>query len=228
MTSIKYRYAIDSNQKVVDAFYLDRNEIKDLIFRCLGCGNILTPVLGQKRRKHFRHKADMEINCSPETYLHKLAKTRFYEVYQECLKQELPFIIEYQVNEICTRYKSDYLVACEYGKSTRQFDLTQYFRSISLEKREDIFIPDVLLTSDSEIKLFVEIFLSHESTLDKIQSGYRIIELDISSEDDINLIDQKHISENDSVKFYNFKREFERWLSLMKNWRNYQWFIMKW
>lgn len=209
MSSIKYRYAADNNEQIVDVFSLKRDETRNSTFWCLGCDNILVPVLGEKRSKHFRHKADTEVSCSLETYLHKLAKTKFYEIYQLCLKQSLPFKIEYQVDEICTGYKSDYSFLCERGKATKQFDLTKYFPFIQLEKKEGKFVPDVLLISNKKEKLFVELAVTHEATQEKIQSGYRIIELNISSEDDIKVIDQRHIIENQSAKFFKFKRQFE-------------------
>jgi hypothetical protein len=205
---IKYRYALDTDSKTVDVCALESNkETRSTNFTCLGCGNTLVPVIGEKRRKHFRHKADTEVLCSPETYLHKLAKTRFYEVYNKCLQEFLPFIIEYEGNEMCNLLEEDYLITCQWGKSLKSFDLTKYFNKIDLEIREDSFIPDILLTAKNGEKIFVEIAVQHESTVKKKNSGYRIIEINIQSEDNIESIDKRFLSE-DTCVFYNFKQDF--------------------
>ena len=208
MAFIKYRYALDTDNKTVDVCALESNkETRSTNFTCLGCGNALLPVIGEKRRKHFRHKVDIEILCSSETYLHKLAKNRFYEVYNKCLQECLPFTIEYQANDICNFLKEDYLITCQWGKSLKSFDLTKYFKKIELEVRENSFIPDILLTAQNGEKIFVEIAVQHKSTLNKKNSRYRIIEINIQSEDDIESVDERFLSE-DTCIFYNFKQDF--------------------
>ena len=112
---IKYQYAIDSNDKTINVENLYASaEIRKEVFRCLSCNNILIPVLGEKRRKHFRHKLDVQLNCSPETYLHKLAKLKFYEVYNNCLKHNEPFWIELEISQICNYYQADFLQSCNF------------------------------------------------------------------------------------------------------------------
>lgn len=68
--NIKYRYAADDDDKVLDI--LSEQVIKGKDYTCLSCGGTLRPVKGEERQHHFRHK--IQTNCSPETYLHNLAK----------------------------------------------------------------------------------------------------------------------------------------------------------
>ena len=200
---IKYRYAYSLTNQIIDVNKLSRQkETYSKTFRCLGCDEILTPVIGEKRRKHFRHKVDL--NCSPETYLHKLAKGRFYETYNECLQENKPFLIVLNQDKICNYYESDFNYYCVLGNRSETFDLTKYFRKIHIEKREDSFIPDLLLISVKGEKLFIEIAVTHQSSTAKISSNYRIIEIDIKEESDIAIIESRMISQGRAI-FYNFK-----------------------
>ena len=102
MKDIEYQYAINSIGKIVNAVDLIASiEVRSKTYKCLSCGNILIPVLGEKIKKHFRHKADIQVQCSPETYLHKLGKSRFYDIYNSCLDEKLPFWIEIEVKQKC-------------------------------------------------------------------------------------------------------------------------------
>ena len=201
---IRYRYAYNSVGKTIDVNELpkERDTYKEK-FECLGCNNILTPVLGEKRRKHFRHKVD--VDCSPETYLHKLAKTKFYEVYIDCLQQNKSFLITIEQEQICNYFESDFLYHCHLGDKPQTFDLTKFFRKIYVEEKEDSFIPDLLLVSDKGDKLFIEIAVTHQSTEAKINSEYRLIEIDITEEDDLEIISSKKLACGEKVSFFNFK-----------------------
>ena len=82
---ITYKFAYDYEQNTIDIKTLSKaNRIEK--FTCLSCGNELIPILGEIKEHHFRHKVIVENNCSQETYLHKLAKNKFYETYDKCLK----------------------------------------------------------------------------------------------------------------------------------------------
>lgn len=203
---LKYRYAENSNNKIVDVTKLQKQNLdKNEVFKCIGCSNILIPVLGQKRQKHFRHKID--IDCQPETYLHKLAKIKFYEVYTLCLLQGEPFLITLEQKQICNHYQNEFLFCCDFNESQPTFDLTKYFQKINLEKRENEFIPDLLLTSKQGDKLFVEIAVTHRVSKEKENSRYKIIELDIASEKDLQIIESKNIEQGEKARLFNFKNQ---------------------
>lgn len=94
MSIIQYQYGLDQNGKTINIEDLSQSkEVRQQTFKCLACDNILIPVLGLKRTKHFRHKPDVEIKCSNETYLHQLAKLRFYEVYKKRVEKHQLFWI---------------------------------------------------------------------------------------------------------------------------------------
>ncbi|MGB3208083.1 MAG: hypothetical protein WBB28_24125 [Crinalium sp.] len=211
MSTIKYQYGLDLKGQTINIEDLrPSKEVREQIFRCLGCNNILVAVLGEKRRKHFRHKSDVEVNCSPETYLHKLAKSRFYEIYNHCIEKNKPFWISFEITKTCTHYLDDFLQTCEWKKEQVKFDLTKYFDRVLLQPKEGGFIPDLLLFSnkykEDKDKIFVEIAVTHQATKEKLQSGYRIIEINISEDQDIQIIDEQSLSESEQVKFINFKR----------------------
>lgn len=203
---IKYQFAYDLERNVVNINDLSKEcKNKSDKFLCLSCENELVTVLGEKRRKHFRHKVITEINCSPETYLHKLAKLKFYEVYQNCLEKKQPFIIKIIMDRVCDFYEKDFLQTCKIPPRFFEFDLTQEFKNIFLEKRVDSFIPDILLTSSEDKKLFIEIAVTHKSEKEKIKSN-QVIEFLIGSEEDIQLIESCLFEESEKISFFNFNR----------------------
>lgn len=201
---IKYKFGYDSHGNVIDIFTLSKTNKKDFgPFHCLSCERELVPVLGTKRKPHFRHKVTTDINCAPETYLHKLTKLKFIEVYEKCLNEGKPFNISFEMQRKCNYYESAFLHVCHLQPDFEQFDLTKYFTKFSLESRESSFIPDVLLESKKGDKLFFEVFVTHRSSLDKLASNYRVIELHVKSEEDVKILDSCTLKESDNVKFYN-------------------------
>ncbi|MGB3205105.1 MAG: hypothetical protein WBB28_08965 [Crinalium sp.] len=206
MSTIKYQYGLDLNGQTINIEDLSQSQkVKKEIFRCLGCNNILVAVLGEKRKKHFRHKSDVEVNCSRETYLHKLAKLSFQEVYNNCLQESKPFWISFEINKTCNHYLEDFLQTCDWKTDQEKFDLTKYFKNVVLEKKEGCFIPDLRLSNDKGDKIFVEIAVTHQATKEKLQSPYRIIEINIDEEKDIQIINDRSLLESEKVKFINFK-----------------------
>ena len=146
------------------------------------------------------------MSCSLETYLHQVGKQLFYETYQSCLNSERLFDIIFERPRLCDRCEQT--SACEMSSRPFSYSLTNSFKNISLEKRDDIFIPDILLKTESGEKLYVEIVVTHYSTQDKMSSGVRLIEIKIESEDDFALIRSCKLSEEDNrVKFINFDRK---------------------
>ena len=80
-----YNFAKDETGAVTDIATIDESSRHRSKFFCIGCGEEMVPVLGQRRRHHFRHKS-LTVNCSYETYLHQLGKekfkkTTFVEIY---------------------------------------------------------------------------------------------------------------------------------------------------
>jgi len=202
---IKYQYAKDKNGNLIDINNLNEKNRNNVSYFCIGCGNELIARLGKIKVHHFSHKK--EVNCSGETYLHLLGKQLLYDNYLECLKTNVPFNIEFYQKRVCNHYEQDLGVKCNLEKSIVKFDLTQHFDKISIEEREGSFIADIMLTSKSgKDKIFIEIAVTHLSTEQKLNSKYRIIEINIDSEEDFEPIKSKLLSINNSkIKFKNFK-----------------------
>lgn len=202
MRPIRYRYGVDQHGVIVDVFELQEEDRADFV--CLGCEKIIRPVLPQTdRQKHFRHKR--EIECSEETYLHRAGKLLFERTYRNCLEKNEPFYVHYEVPRICEGCS---LGPCDQEGASHQFDLTSVFKSIQSEKRDDGFIPDLLLTTDKGEKLYIEIAVTHVSPLDKIDSNARIIEFYINEEEDFEYLKKTTVRYNDHfLQFYNFKPE---------------------
>lgn len=195
---IKYQYALDGSRTIDIS---SDNVVRGKEYTCLSCDNVLIPVLGEIRQKHFRHK--IQVDCSTETYLHNLAKRIFFQTYNECLDNNRPYIIEYCVPVHCNACKE--YGPCEIGHELKRTDLTKHFKEAFLESRDDEFIPDILLKSGSE-SLYVEIAVTHFVEENKASSGIRIIEIAVNNESDVELIISCQISEHDDrVNIRNFR-----------------------
>lgn len=201
---IKYKFAKNQNKELIKINDLTIENKKKNTFYCISCGNELIARLGKVKTHHFAHKN--KFNCSDETYLHLLGKEVFYEKYVSCLQMKKPFNIEIHQNKTCNYYEQDYGHKCSLDNCLSKFDLTQFFDKITLEKREDSFIVDILLSSSkNKEKIFVEIAVTHFSTEKKLNSGYKIIEIAIEHDDDLKPISNALLSvSNSKIKFKNF------------------------
>lgn len=202
VTSIQYRYAYNANSAIIDVSQLERSEVRGESFTCISCGNPLVAKLGEIKQKHFCHKQVQ--NCSPETYLHKLAKETFAKEYQACLKDGEPFYIELNLQRICNTYEETEGTCCP-DRVDRIFDLTQRYKAVEIEARQGEFIPDILLKDESgEKTLFIEIAVTHKASEKKQASQEKIIEISIQDEEDISLFKKRLISCHDpKIKFIN-------------------------
>lgn len=207
-----YSYALDSESHLIK---IDDAE-KGNEYRCPNCKEIMIVREGKERKKHYAHKNTE--NCSYETYLHKIAKRRICE----CFNESAHFMIQYQSKVRCN-------VDCPLGakqpcewNDINDFDLKQYYDECEEEKQVDDFRADLLI-SNSKIKnrepILIEIWVTHRSTEEKLNSGLRIIEIHIEYEEDIdqivdtssiiqNEVQRKawgEVKQNDKIQFYNFK-----------------------
>lgn len=85
-------------------------------------------------------------------------------------------------------------------------------------------MPDLILRSSSAPNrepVFLEIYVTHKSTEEKLKSGYRIIEIPITSEEDIsNIVEtmslkgedssvkQDEYNKTENIRFYNFNKKY--------------------
>ncbi len=207
---IKYLYALDNDGKSICISDLNEKNRKYSEFRCICCGDKLIPRLGEIKKHHFAHKS--ELNCSYETYLHKLGKIMFMNEYQYCLNNNSPFWIDYVEENYCVSCHDNYGRQCFLDSQTKKFDLTKTHKIILMEQKNGDFIPDLTLkSSKQENDIFVEIAVTHKSEHKKLTSGIRIIELNIKHEDDlIFLKDHDLKAENTLLKFINFRTSLKK------------------
>lgn len=192
----RYRYAL-CDGRVVNIDDVTKESRKTSKFTCIGCGREMVACLGEVREHYFRHKNNE--NCSNETYLHNLAKRRIKEIFD----QEAPFYIYYKAINSCDLFGTCKLHRCE-NFFWQTIDLKEYFDTCELEKPYDGFRPDLLLSNSGfpSRKLFIEIHVRNKCTPEKIESGIKIIEIDVFNERTAIYPFHEQLP---NVHFYNFK-----------------------
>lgn len=202
---IKYQSAFKSSGELIHIDDIDNaNDIHKEKYKCISCEKELIAKLGKSRKHHFAHK--VELTCSEETYLHKLGKKMFFDEYSKCLEENKPFNIELHQNRICNKCEIEFDKICHLEPTSKTFDLTKYFDQIQLEVKEANFIPDLMLSGkQTKEKIFVEIAVTHSSSIEKLFSGYKIIEFKIDKENDLDVISSCNLSvHHPLISFRNF------------------------
>lgn len=196
---IKYRFALNENGQTVCADDIAGQLVVDK-YSCVGCGNpLIAKVNGEKVKPHFAHKVQVE--CSGETYLHKLGKAAFVETYKKCLEEGEPFKIRLRSAKTCTKFYPAIMTGCSLGEVEKEYDLTGYYQHVEVEKRDGQFIPDVLLVSKTrpDETIYIEIAYTHFLSEQKERSHKRIIEIPIESEEDVEKIRRANLSANEAL-----------------------------
>lgn len=108
----------------------------------------------------------------------------------------------------CNRYYKELGTTCR-TETESDVDLTKYFNKIYMERPYEGFTPDILLSSEVRKEvLFVEIAVTHRCDNAKIESGKRIIEINISDEDDFSAVLSCRLSDQaPNINTYNFKKK---------------------
>ena len=228
MAEVKYKYAFIDGDKDVpisidDITIEDRNRYK---YRCIGCGHEIWPRAIDSKHKsaHFYHKEKLE--CSGETYLHQLAKLRIKQKFEDFSS---PFIIQLNGTITCSNKNNCPLYDISICRTERQqltpIDLHCFYDTCVEEKRvEDkkhrVFIADLLLyhSQKQTPPILIEINVNHKCEQEKIDSKFKIIELDIKNEEDIDyfvthpfiqpILFNAH-DNKPSIRFYNFQPKDE-------------------
>lgn len=203
---IKYSYAYDENNNIVNISDTSKHQRAEKKYYCISCGSEMTPRLGDINSHHFAHKNTQE-NCSGETYLHKLAK----KLIRENFIKTSSFILTLLQKELCSQkyncklFDENICYNCNY----RPFNLKEFYDTCEEEKQICNFIADLLFCNSNKKgrdPILIEIKVSHECTLEKINSGLRIIEIPIKTENDIiELMKNNTLNYNNEYKYYNFR-----------------------
>lgn len=212
LDTVQYGSALlDDTQHVVSIANLNKVESNSHLFRCPHCGEKMYPTFGPKNVPHFRHIGQ---KCQYSSYLHDLAKSIFKEEFERCLRDKIPFILE-----LHTPTKCDCDCLAKGKKECKRFDsiivdLAKLYTSIILEQRilfdDHARRPDILLKSDDGQQLWIEIWVTHETELNKRKEG-QIVELKINSEKDLIQFRNHHItqSEDNDLAVRTFNVEYD-------------------
>ena len=197
---IKYHYALNDKGQVIDIADVTENDRRTKYY-CLNCGDEMRPRLGAKNAHHFAHKSTTP-DCNPETYLHKLAKYKIKEKFDS----GIPFEISIRQTsgcidkKHCPFHKADECRAEDY----RTYDLHKNYDTCLEEQVIGNYRADLLLTSSAKPDtppILIEILVTHKCEEKKINSGKKIIEIQIKKEEDIANILQSTITETEKYSF---------------------------
>ena len=187
---LKYKYAYDEKGNEVNILNVPLEGHLKRIFTCMGCGGQMLAAIGPKRM-YFRHKSD-EANCDKESYLHKLAKIRIKRKFDDKTR---PFNIALSGPLECEQHcKMFSETECTVNGLYPFIDLHDYYDTCEEERSYDGFVADLLLTNSSKPNIppvFIEVCVTHKCTEEKKESGNKIIELIVSSEEKIDSLVDK-------------------------------------
>lgn len=196
-------FALDTNGNLVDIRHTAAMDEK--IYFCPHCHQEMITKRGNVRQWHFAHKAN---KCSYDRYLHSIAEIMIMDWFNE--KESVVLVMN--TLEKCSMYddcKFHYNDDCR-RSSTTQYDLKRYYSKCEREQGFGGFVADLLCENinNSNAPIFIEILVTHECSQEKKNSGIRIIEFVIQSEEDIlNIVHSSQIREGNNVRLYNFKRK---------------------
>lgn len=203
--SIQYAFALDSHGFLIHISQVVRSQ--DYV--CPGCRQNLSPVMGKKNARHFRHVQEC---CALETYLHRCAKEAFFALYQKSLNDGAPISLTLERQVFCTGERLEFARASSFRCQTSvpaKYNLTQFFDTAELEKK-DVHTglkPDVLLSqATNERRCYIEMCVTHPCSPEKIETGVPILEFKIASEADIRrLMTGYYSGKDDNLSVYNWQ-----------------------
>lgn len=197
MADVKYKYAYDENNVPVSIDSLTKETSKQHTYHCIGCGNTLLPrAIGSKsKRAHFYHKEQVE--CSGETYVHKLAK----KLIKQKFDKSEQFLVSYYVNKSCSEINCRLRnTNCRKENAPNEIDLKRFYDTCQEEAQVNGFVADLLLSSSKHPDLdpvLIEIKVTHGCEEEKVNSGLKIIEISVKEEADLlTLINDSNIAES--------------------------------
>lgn len=222
MANVKYKYACTEEDVLVCIDDILPEQRKSHKYYCISCGHELLPraLKSEKRARHFYHKEEVE--CSGETYLHKLAK----KLIKAKFDSRRPFAIKYPVTIECEKDSCNLVdVKCTWHEDY-VLNLYDYYDTCTEETSYGGFVADLLLTNSQKNDrqpLFIEIFVTHQCEKKKIESGIKAIEVYIKNEASvIKFVEKEIIDINEpqqdcrfpyDISLYSFKRIIKRFLN---------------
>lgn len=175
-------------------------------YKCLGCNHIMVPALGKQRSHHFKHKSGRPINCLNETYLHELAKRSIFSAISNAIRNGHPYHFKQLAPAECDYFEREFGFTCKGRRLPAQIDLTKSFDQVSMESGAKGYIADVLLSSSITHDVFaIEIAVTHQCETEKIESGLKIIEINVRAENEIEKFHTEIDTIRSNVATYNLK-----------------------
>lgn len=199
------RYVMSQSGKVVSISDVDAvDRYAQGPYSCLACGHIMVPALGRVRKHHFKHKAGRPVDCFNETYLHQLAKKTIFEAISDAMAAGRIYPLIRNRDIICDHFAAQHNITCTNQQIPSPEDLASRFDRIEIEKGVEGFVADILLTCQATGEtMLLELAVSHRCEDAKIMSGLAILEIMISTEDDIEQLKHCIDATLRSVQYHN-------------------------
>lgn len=193
--------ALDQDNNIVDI----KNTEDNKKYYCPYCHKEMITKRGAIREWHFAHKAEA---CSYDNYLHSIAEIMIMDWFNS----NDQIMLYMSTKEKCNKFKECVFYNDENCSGTKEvpYNLKNYYAKCTREYGHQGFIADLFCehNSNPDAPIFIEIDVTHKCSQDKINSGIRIIEIPIQSEEDIlNITRSVRLIEGKTVRLYNFKRK---------------------
>lgn len=179
-------WAVASNGRIISIEHATKGQD----YTCPKCGEPLSYCQSgtgpHARRNHFKHKADTDClgYCTPhetESYIHKTAKERIYNILHSCLENGQPFSVSWKCSTCNQLFGGNLLCG---ASDVRMENIVGSARSdVALldDKGEEIVAIEVVYTHDVE-----------QNTLSLYeQKNITLVRLNFRSVEDLNDIEQK-------------------------------------
>lgn len=196
MKEISYEHALDPNGRLITTDVGQRGGN----YTCPNCRQRLIFRAGEIRQRHFAHKGNA---CDPETYLHQAAKLALGQELERRTDAQQGFNILAYGTLQHIESGTERVVSTEYTQSLHPYNVLSGQPSIAIEERHAGFVPDILVKGQSQT-YFIEIFVTHPVSEEKIASGIPIIQVKIESESDIETLVKGNLPEGIQTQLFNF------------------------
>ncbi len=196
----QYRYARNENGVLFNIETVTPDIRKTNNFYCIGCGCPMRAGLGKINEHYFAHNTpESQGACNPETYLHRLGKRLFINLYNKHKEEGSPFrigikrpsgcekdICPYGFDDPCSGYIDDFL------------EILPRYNQCYEEEWDEGFKPDILLLDNSGERLYIEIAVTHPCSAEKLASNIPIIEFHVQTEDDLKVFNDESLTNADN------------------------------
>lgn len=200
LQNIQYPDAITADGKYIRAINLDKGKVKrdSMKFYFFGCEGDDNEEMKFVERPHsngvtkyFRHKRGYIDRKEKDRYLHNRSEYIIKQRFDESAESGV-FPVQYYIIEKCPIYdecrlKTKFRCNGSPKASLKSLNLRELYDTCTPERGSDRYVADLLLTNskDKSIRpLFLEIFVTHKCSENKINSGHQIIEIKINEEKD--------------------------------------------